>query len=306
MLMDRRKFLGASAALALPSGFGVTWAHSAPLATTTADKVLIIIFLRGGMDALNFLAPAGDTHYLAARPPPLRVGLTGPGKGHVIGGLEGAGDLMLHPEAGALAAAWRAGTLALVPACGLVNATRSHFQAMDLIERGIARADGASPRDGWLTRTALAARARDPGSVLSIGGAMPQSLSLCESALPVRDVWDIEWAPSAAFRDALLGVHGGDLRSPPPDGRRWRQRAGWPPNWTATPSRNRLSGIRRWVSRIPPTNSAKTLVSSPKCCGSHRTSASPPPTWTAGTPMTISPTGFLRWSPLCRAAWQPS
>ena len=205
MLMDRRKFLAASAALALPTSFGVTWVRAA----ARPDRTLIVVFLRGGMDALNFLAPAGDKDYLAARPLPLRVGLTGDGKGHTIGGIEGAGDLMLHPEAGPLANLWRAGKLAIIPACGLVNGTRSHFQAMDLIERGIVRDGGASPRDGWLTRAALAAGARDPGSILSMGGAMPQSLSLCEAALPARDVWDIQWAPSAAFREALFEVHSG-------------------------------------------------------------------------------------------------
>ncbi len=205
MILNRRTFLAGSAALAAPTSFGVTWARAAG----RADKALVVIFLRGGMDALNFMAPADDKDYLAARPASLRVGLTGQQKGHAIGGLDGAGDLLLHPEAGLLATLWRAGKLAFIPASGLVNGTRSHFQAMDLIERGIARADGSSPRDGWLTRAALAIGGHQPGSIVSIGGAMPQSLSLCQDALPVSDIWDIAWAPSQAFREALLEIHAG-------------------------------------------------------------------------------------------------
>jgi uncharacterized protein (DUF1501 family) len=205
MTLNRRTFLASTAALTVPSSFGVTWARAA----VRADKTLVVVFLRGGMDALNFIAPADDKDYMAARPAALRVGLTGQQKGHPIGGLPGTGDLMLHPEAGALAALWRAGKLAVIPASGLVNGTRSHFQAMDLIERGIARDNGSTPRDGWLTRTAVAAGRHEPGSIISIGGAMPQSLSLCESALPASDVWDIAWVPSQSFREALFEVHKG-------------------------------------------------------------------------------------------------
>ena len=205
MNINRRNFIVGSAALAAPFNYGVTWAHAA----APPDKALIVVFLRGGMDALNFLAPADDKDYLAARPLPLRVALTGAQKGHPIGGVEGAGDLLLHVDSGPLAKLWRDGKLACIPAAGLVNGTRSHFQAMDLIERGLSRDNGSTPRDGWLTRAAVAVGRHEPGSILSIGGAMPQSLSLCETALPASDVWDIAWAPSQSFREALGGIHAG-------------------------------------------------------------------------------------------------
>jgi uncharacterized protein (DUF1501 family) len=39
---------------------------------------------------------------------------------------------------------------------------------------------------------------------------MPQSLSLCESALPISDVWDVDWMPSDNIREKLLQMHRGD------------------------------------------------------------------------------------------------
>jgi uncharacterized protein (DUF1501 family) len=205
MNISRRSFIASSAALAASQQFAVTWARSAQ----PTDQRLIVVFLRGGMDALNFLAPAGDKDYLAARPSPLRVGFTGSDKGISVGGIRGGADLLLHHQASGIGQLWKDKKLAFIPASGLVNGTRSHFQAMDLIERGIAEEGGSPPRDGWLTRAALAIGKHESGSVISIGGAMPQSLSLCEDALPATEVWDLDWAPSQNFREALFEIHSG-------------------------------------------------------------------------------------------------
>jgi hypothetical protein len=50
------------------------------------DRTLVVVFLRGGMDGLNFVAPVDDRDYVAARPPDLR--------------LTGAGDKAALPLAG--------------------------------------------------------------------------------------------------------------------------------------------------------------------------------------------------------------
>src|SRR5258708_33088676 len=43
-------------------------------AETAAERdLLVVVFLRGGCDALNLLAPVNDRSYLDARPPELRV-----------------------------------------------------------------------------------------------------------------------------------------------------------------------------------------------------------------------------------------
>ncbi len=206
MQMNRRQFFvsaAATAALTLPS---VRWARAA----APVDHTLVVLFLRGGMDALNVIAPADDKNYLSARPIPLRVALTGNDAGLSIGGMTGTGDMLLNPHTKGIHQLWKKGRLAFVPASGLHHGTRSHFQAMDFIERGLNGDKNSAPRDGWLTRASLALGKAEPGSIVCMGGALPQSLSLCEDALPVSDIWDIDWMPSNAFREALFEMHGSD------------------------------------------------------------------------------------------------
>ncbi len=206
MVINRRHFLTASAAAAVLPMHSVRWAR----AEGKIERPIVIIFLRGGMDSLNLFAQADDKYYLSSRPPQLRVEVTGKEKGIPVGGVAGAGDMLLSPHAKELAELWKRGQAAFIPASGLNHGTRSHFQAMDFIERGLNNDGASAPRDGWLTRAALAIGKTEPGSVICMGGAMPQSLSLCESAIPVDNVWDIDWMPSTTFREALYELHASD------------------------------------------------------------------------------------------------
>jgi uncharacterized protein (DUF1501 family) len=207
MTLNRRTFLGGATALASGTGMSVRWANAA--APTNAP--LVIVFFRGGLDILNLMAPVGDKAYEAARPMALRAGNKGETKGLELPSMAGnAEGFLLHQAAAPLQRLFAKNQLSIIPAAGLKNATRSHFQAMDLMERGIAQPAASGPRDGWLTRAALAMGQHEPGSILCMGGAMPQSLSLCEDALPVSDVWDIDWLPTQNFRQALFDIHAGD------------------------------------------------------------------------------------------------
>jgi uncharacterized protein (DUF1501 family) len=205
-MLNRRHFLSTSLAAASLPAFSVKWAKAA----TPVDHSLVVVFLRGGMDVLNLLAPADDVSYLQSRPSNLRVATSGEGKGLLLGNMGKHGDFLLHAEAQALHRLWQKKTLAIIPAAGLANPTRSHFQAMELMEQGLAARAASSPQDGWLTRVAATYGEHVPGSILSIGGALPQSLSLCEEALQVGDVWDIDWVPSRSFGEALYALHAGD------------------------------------------------------------------------------------------------
>jgi uncharacterized protein (DUF1501 family) len=205
MMLNRRNFMAASAAFTAPQ-LSIKWAKSAQ----PAAQALVVVFLRGGMDSLNLLAPVDDTSYVSARPKELRVAATGTDKGLALGGMAGGTELLLNPAAKALQTLWKRKQLALIPAAGLTNGTRSHFQAMDMIERGVSADALSLPRDGWLTRMVAGLGQSAPGSTLCVGGAMPQSLSLCEAALPISDVWDVDWMPSDNFRDVLLNIHNGN------------------------------------------------------------------------------------------------
>ncbi len=205
MMFNRRQFLSAAAAATLPQ-FSVNWARAA----APVDRSLVVVFLRGGMDVLNLVAPVDDRAYFSLRPLELRVVATGENRGLSLGEIAGGTEFLLNPAAKPLHHLWTKKQLALIPAAGLNNATRSHFQAMDLIERGVSTDAFNLPRDGWLTRLVAGLGKTAPGSTLCLGGAMPQSLSLCETALPISDVWDVDWMPSANFREVLMGMHSGD------------------------------------------------------------------------------------------------
>lgn len=205
MLLSRRQLLASSAALVMAPSFSVSWAK----AETSSPSPLVVIFLRGGMDALNLFGPVDDPNYIAARPHALRVTASGDNAGIDIGGAYGQ-DFRLNAEAPGLAELYRKKELALIHAVGLTNATRSHFQAMDMIERGVAAEAAGTDMSGWLTRTAHGLSLDRPGSTFAVSGAMPQSFSLCESALQATTVDDLAWSPGDAFHEALAGLHRGD------------------------------------------------------------------------------------------------
>lgn len=104
---------------------------------------LVTVFLRGGADGLSLLAPVADPAYRRARP---TQALT---PGAVLDvGLDGFG---LHPAATRLAAHFRAGRVAAVPAAGFEGQTRSHFEAQARLETGGPPSAG-DPPSGWLGR----------------------------------------------------------------------------------------------------------------------------------------------------------
>ncbi len=138
-----------------------------------ADPALVVIFLRGGADALNLVSPTGDPAYIAARPAALRVTRKEDGQGLPLRADALADvDFRLPREAQDLATLFHAGDLSVVHATGLMEATRSHFDAEARIEQASAQADGG----GWLSRTLAQLGATGPLPALATGTAMPGSL----------------------------------------------------------------------------------------------------------------------------------
>ena len=163
-MFDRRSFLklglGASVA-ALASRPGEALA-------ATADPVLVVIFLRGGVDPLSVLPPASGTNrtlYDAARP---NVRIAAPAT------LTNGAGFGVHPAMPKLRALYEGGELAFALGAGSVNATRSHFEQLDFIEGG----DPVTRRTtGYLNRALAAIPA--PGFALqgvAITDEMPFSL----------------------------------------------------------------------------------------------------------------------------------
>ncbi|HEU4328150.1 MAG TPA: twin-arginine translocation signal domain-containing protein, partial [Roseiflexaceae bacterium] len=153
MSLSRRGFMvGCSSAIAAMAGGRVS--NLVFGAEDASRDILVTVFLRGGCDALSLVAPAGDSDYQSSRKTLLvKQGnpATDPAAGWQLANtLDPAADFRFHNQARPLHELYGSGNLAVIHACGLTNGTRSHFDAMDYIERGTP-ADKGTP-SGWIAR----------------------------------------------------------------------------------------------------------------------------------------------------------
>jgi uncharacterized protein (DUF1501 family) len=185
-VVSRRGLLGGALA-------AVAWARSggsalADLALNPGRRepdgdVLVTVFLRGGADGLTLVPPVGEDAYHRRRP---NLAVAAPRDRRAAAAnraLDLDGFFGLHPALAPLHPLYRDGTLAVVHACGSGDQTRSHFEAMAAMERGLAD-DRTGTASGWL--------ARHLSSLPPAGGG---------SASPLRAV-----AFSGTLPDALRGA----------------------------------------------------------------------------------------------------
>ena len=90
-------------------------------------QTLVVVFLRGGADGLNMVAPLEDDGYYRARP---RIAIT-KARAVALDGFYG-----LNPLLSDLQTAYKDGALGIIHAAGSEDDTRSHFEAQDLMEHG--------------------------------------------------------------------------------------------------------------------------------------------------------------------------
>lgn len=148
MKSTRRGFLvGCSAAIAAMAGARINQVVFGSPEDTINEDVLVIVFLRGGCDALNLIPPIGgaDRGFYETARPELKVPISGEGRALNLNDQFG-----LHPGAGALYDIFQDKKLAIVTAAGLQEDTRSHFDAMSYMELGTPGSKASST--GWLTR----------------------------------------------------------------------------------------------------------------------------------------------------------
>jgi uncharacterized protein (DUF1501 family) len=214
--ITRRSFLRRTlAASCAPLGSaGITrLAFSGDSAAASGRDLLVVIFLRGGCDGLGVLAPVDDHDYQTARIAQLRIAEKGERAGLPVKNASTGNDWRLHPNAAALLELYDRGDLALVHACGLKNATRSHFDAQDMIERGVSDQKQLGLGTGWLTRLldSLPGTGLLPG--LSAAGTMPASLLGSSRAAAIATLGDFSYygddRQAAALR--LMHAHSGAL-----------------------------------------------------------------------------------------------
>jgi uncharacterized protein (DUF1501 family) len=202
--LSRRRFLetgllvGMGSALGAPGLRGIAFA-----APEAAAPLVVLVHFRGGCDGLNLISPANDPAFVAARGSDLRVLDSGAEAGHHLGnGPNPAIDFRLHASAARLAEFYEAKQLAFIHAAGLSTAQRSHFVAIDMMDRGIADPASLSRvASGWATRhLARLPRAASVSATAALAGEFHGD----GSALAIPDLNGGFGVPGGPQADAVL------------------------------------------------------------------------------------------------------
>ena len=135
MRRTRRELLKQAALLAPLAMAGRTWAtQPASLTQQEHGPRLLLVFLRGGYDALSAVVPISSNAYYHARP---TIALARPDPGNPAACLPLDSNWGLHPALrDSLLPFWRSRQLAFVPFAGTTDLSRSHFETQEAIELG--------------------------------------------------------------------------------------------------------------------------------------------------------------------------
>ena len=190
--LSRRSFLLRSGGLALSvygaSKLGVGALEEGVAKAATADRrVLVSVFLEGGIDSLSVLAPVGDGRYRGYRNTLALSEGQGPGFAE-------DGRLMWHPSAAPLAQLHAEGKVSVLPAVGYTDPDQSHFTSRHYWEVGALQ---PYANTGWMGRLLDATGSQDnPLQGLSMDGRL--SPSIASASVPVAAVdgptYDL-WGP---------------------------------------------------------------------------------------------------------------
>lgn len=132
-------------------------AHSTMAAEASGyQRLLILVELKGGNDALNMLVPYRDPLYYSLRP---QIAIA---RDRVLQLSDAAG---LHPSMQAMMPLWQSGELALVQGLGYPQGNLSHFRSIEIWDTA-SRSDEYL-QQGWLTR--LFAQSAPPRSFAADG-----------------------------------------------------------------------------------------------------------------------------------------
>ncbi len=198
-MLTRRGFLKSSSLLALAPAVPLLLARTARAATAEKDgRVLVVVQLDGGNDALNTLVPHADPEYARLRP---RLKIT---SGRVVKVTDSLG---LHQSLKPLDKLLQAGQLAVAPGVGYPNPNRSHFESMAIWQT--ARLDPEERNGyGWLGR-ALDASA---GTAYAVGSGIPKALRGRRSvAVTLSRLEEMALADASCVREIAEPTGGDDL-----------------------------------------------------------------------------------------------
>lgn len=185
MDLSRRRFLGVGAA-GIAAASIPNWLPNVALARDyrgAQRDVLVVVFLRGGADALTIVPPCFESNYYSSRP---TLAIPRPDSASPYRALNLDDRFGFARAMQPLYPAYQDGRLLVVHAVGSRDYTRSHFEAARLMEIGVE--DPAAPT-GWLTRH-LNNVPPVVGSTLrgiAISDGVPKSLAGAQRVLPIPD-----------------------------------------------------------------------------------------------------------------------
>ena len=205
-MLTRRAFLQSSSLLALAPAVPLFVARTARAAPIDRDgRVLVVVQLDGGNDALNTVVPHADPNYAKLRPT-LKIQ-----KRDLV---RLSDTLGLHPSLKPLEKLLQDGQLAVIPGVGYPNPNRSHFESMAIWNT--ARFDPEDHKGyGWLGGV-------DPlaGTSYALSGSVPGALRLASTALTLGRLKKCASEPDALKHDATSNNPDRSARVRPPAGRR--------------------------------------------------------------------------------------
>ena len=232
--LSRRRFLAASTTAAAILASAPAWLPRVAMArsyNSSAQDVIIQVYLRGGCDGLSVVVPFNEPRYQSARTNLAMLpfdSATDPNRRVLnllsTSGTDPSGNSLasaasstapggrvffgLHPALAALMPAWSDGKLLLVQAAGMTNASKSHFDAQKSME--VARLNDPTSTTGWLGRHLAAIDPMNPAVLIraiGITDGLPRTLVGSPKAVPVPDL-----ASSTGTTPALTNFTGYGLK----------------------------------------------------------------------------------------------
>jgi uncharacterized protein (DUF1501 family) len=229
-MATRRSFLRTAGMTIGLLGTAPGWVGRAAAQGSPRRKILIAIFQRGAADGLNIVVPFFEPRYYQLRPsiaiPAPRTGAVAPiisttgaiTAPIILGGNSNSaidldGRFALHPQLQALKPLWDGGQLAVVHAVGSPDNSRSHFDAQDFMESGMA---SEKTHDGWLNRALPASADTSPLRAVALGKQLPRTLRGNRAAVAVDDLTKFQMKDqeaAAMFEGMYAAASDGGLKA---------------------------------------------------------------------------------------------
>ncbi len=183
--LSRRTFLRGSGVLGLGMSLFPSWMPRlvfSPHGQPAERDTLVVIFQRGGMDGLNAVIPYGEGARYYDRRPSIAIPESSI--------LDLDGFFGFHPALAPLKEVYDSDALTIVHATGSPDPSRSHFDAMEFMERGTPGDKLGST--GWINRHLQTAAWHNdsPFRAIGMGSLPPSSLRGPVNTLALQSILD--------------------------------------------------------------------------------------------------------------------